>query len=187
MAIISTLTDNELLSLVKEGDKDAYTEIYRRYWKTLYALSYNRLRDIQAAEDIVHEVFTSLWNNREQSVIQNLSAYLATAVKYLVIGNLRKLATHNNFLNSVEYYSDVVLADPINDLYNKRLLILLKEEVERLPEKCKLIFKYSREKHKSVKEIAEELQISPSTVENQLNKALGRLKIVLKNFNILFF
>jgi RNA polymerase sigma-70 factor (family 1) len=187
MRTYSDFNDNELLSFLRSGDHTAFTEIYERYWKTLYALAYNRLRNIQAAEDIVHEVFTSLWNNKEQASIKNLPAYLATAVKYLIIGNLRKVATHSDYLDSVEYYSDVVLIDPIENLHNKRLLALLQQEVERLPEKCKLVFKYSREQHKSVKEIADELQISPSTVENQLNKALGRLKIVLKNFNILFF
>lgn len=187
MTTYSDYNDDELLSLLKSGEQAAFTEIYERHWKTLYALAYNRLRSIHIAEDIVHEVFASLWNNRDHKIIQNLPAYLATSVKYMILANLRKSLVQRKYESSIEHFSGVTLIDPIDTLHNKRLLVLLQQEVERLPEKCRLIFKLSREQHKSVKEIANELQIAQSTVENQLNKALGKLKVVLRNFNVLFF
>ncbi len=183
----SDYSDHELLSFLKLGDNLAFTEIYNRHWKKLYALAYNRLRDIQIAEDVVHDVYTGLWNNRQTSEIVNLSAYLAVAVKYNILAHIRKAQTHVNFDSSKHEHQSIASLDIVEDLHNRRILALLHEEVERLPEKCKLIFKYSREAHMSVKEIADELQISTSTVENQLNKALGRLKAVIKRLNVMFF
>lgn len=183
MSLYSDFFDNELLSLLKSGDENAFTEIYNRYWKTLYALAYNRLRDIQIAEDIVHDVFSSLWKNRGQSEINNLPAYLATAVKYLTLIHVRKYQSQTSFSDIPEELSIAVSFDLLESIHNRKMLALLKEEVEKLPDKCRLVYKYRKEEHKSVKEIADELKISTSTVENQLNKALNRLKIVMKNFN----
>jgi RNA polymerase sigma-70 factor (ECF subfamily) len=60
------------------------------------------------------------------------------------------------------------------------LLQALSEEVENLPEKCRLVFKYSREQNMPIKQIAEEMNLSTSTVENHLNKALKKLREVVK-------
>ena len=68
----------------------------------------------------------------------------------------------------------------------KRILELIDTQVEKLPEKCKLIFKYSREQGMPAKEIARELHISQKTVENQLNKALRQLKLATRSFLNLF-
>jgi RNA polymerase sigma-70 factor (family 1) len=180
-------SDKELLSLLKPGDEAAFTEIYNKYWKTLFALAYNRLRDVHVAEDIVHDVFSSLWKNREQSEIDNLPAYLATAVKYMILAHVRKEQRQISLNDISGELAIDVSYDLLESIHNRKILALLNEEVENLPEKCRLIYKYSRNDHKSVKEIAEELNISPSTVENQINKALNRLKIVIKNLNSVFF
>jgi len=71
-------------------------------------------------------------------------------------------------------------------LHYKRILEIVKIEVEKLPEKCKLIFKYSRNDGMPVKQIAKELHISPKTVENQLNKALKQLKLATRSILSLF-
>ena len=55
-----------LLDLLAESDEVAFTELYNRFWKKLFAIAYNRLNEVQAAEDIVHDVFASLWANREK-------------------------------------------------------------------------------------------------------------------------
>ena len=67
-------------------------------------------------------------------------------------------------------------------LHYKRILELVKLEVEKLPAKCKIIFNYSRNEGMAVKQIAKELKLSPKTVENQLNKALKQLKVAARVF-----
>lgn len=185
MLINQQHTDPELLTLLRDDDQNAFGIIYQRYWQTLYVIGYNRTRDVNITEDIIHDVFASLWTNRQREDIQNLKAYLATSVKYMAIAYYRKIQRRTSFVDSLpEKEVDEQLAERIDD---RRILELLKEEVNRLPEKCRLVFKFSREENKSIREIAEELNISPSTVENHLNKALGRLKVIIKNFNSFLF
>jgi RNA polymerase sigma-70 factor (ECF subfamily) len=75
-----------------------------------------------------------------------------------------------------------------SSLHYKRILEKVNKEVEKLPERCRLIFKYSRNNGMPIQSIAKELHISPKTVENQLNKALKQLRTSIKTFySFLFF
>ncbi|MGY0037814.1 RNA polymerase sigma factor [Pedobacter sp. NJ-S-72] len=60
-----TLPDNDPVAFLKDGDKAAFTEIYNRYKGLLYIHAYNRLRNQQEADDVVHELFASLWTKRD--------------------------------------------------------------------------------------------------------------------------
>ena len=164
-----------LLNLLAESDEAAFTEIYNRYWKKLYAIAYNRLKETGLAEDIVHDVFAGLWANRQKLNIDSLENYLATACKYMVLGKIKKKARERTYIHST-YQTPVAETFIENAVHYKRILEIVKTEIERLPEKCRLIFYYSRNDGKPVKQIAEELSLSQKTVENQLNKALKIIK-----------
>ena len=164
--------------------KLAFTEIYNRFWKKIFAVAYNRLQEAETAEDIVHDVFTSLWANRNKVEIDALENYLATAAKYMVLAKIKKKERQR--LYSASLQAPVIEMTIENALHYKRILEIVKNEVEKLPEKCRLIFKYSRNEGKPVKQIAKELHLSPKTVENQLNKALKQLKLATRSFLSLF-
>lgn len=173
--------DNELLYLLAQNDKAAFTELYNRYWQKLYAIAYNRLKETQTAEDIVHDVMAGLWSSREKINIELLENYLATATKYAVLGKLRKKERERQFQNSL-HQTPVFELQIEEKLHYKKILEVIKTEVELLPERCRLIFKCSREEGKPVKQIARELNISPKTVENQLTKAIKQLRLATKSF-----
>jgi RNA polymerase sigma-70 factor (ECF subfamily) len=180
------LYDNKLLlELLSKGDKSAFTEIYNRFWKKLFTVAYNRLKEVQTAEDIVHDVFTSLWVNRNKSEIESLDNYLATAAKYMVLAKIKK-KERERIYNSTSHQTPVIEFPVETTLHYKRILEIVKNEVEKLPEMCRLIFMYSRNEGMPVKQIAKELSISPKTVENQLNKALRQLKLAAKTFLNIF-
>jgi RNA polymerase sigma-70 factor (family 1) len=182
----SSYTDEELLFELSQDDRGAFAEIYRRYWSLLLALAYNRLKDLQSAEDIVHDVFTCIWHNRHRQEIKILKNYLATAVKYLVLREIRKKAHYQLYQESEPIYlAQENFSDEIFD--TKHILVMLQQEIETLPEKCRLIFKLSREVGMSIKQIAKEMDIAPKTVENQLNKALRRLRGTLKKHSLHLF
>ena len=170
---------------LSENDKAAFAEIYHRYWELLLGMAYNRLKNRQAAEDVVHDVFAGIWINRNKQDITVLRSYLATAVKYRILKEVRKAALarhHSQRLPAMQVSSDMDAA-----LDHKSILILLHKEVEILPEKCRLVFRYSREQGMTVREIAEKMHTSPKTVENQLNKALRRLRLTLRNLPFFLF
>ncbi len=177
---LEALSNNELLRLLRSDDQLAFTEIYNRYWQTLYAVAYNRLRDQQKSEDVVHDVFSSLWSNRHKSEINNPGAYLATAVKFRVLANIRKELLKQNYIQHPSHSDPAESYDISEALHYKRLLQAVNKEVENLPERCRLVFKYSREDNMPLKQIASEMNLSTSTVENHLNRALKRLRLVIK-------
>ena len=185
MRIYTSYTSDELLVLLAKNDEAAFTEIYDRFWKKLFAIAYNRIKESDLAEDIVHDVFASLWANRNRSKIETLENYLATATKYLVLARIKKKERERLYNSSVKE-APVIELPLETSLHYKRLLKIVNDEVEKLPEKCRLIFKYSRNEGMPVKQIADHLSISPKTVENQLNKALKHLRMATKTFLHLF-
>jgi RNA polymerase sigma-70 factor (family 1) len=169
-------SDNELLHLLYADDERAFTEIYNRYWRTVFAIGYSRLKDAQIAEDILHDVFASLWANRNKTEIISLQNYLASATKYLVFATFRKKAHEERY-----YTNPVLQPEPSveNDIIYKQLYEFASKEIESLPERCRLVFRY-REKGMTNSEIALQMKISIKTVENQVNKAFHHLRFAMK-------
>jgi len=158
-----------------------FRNIYAIFWKRMFAIAYTRLNNKQEAEDVVHDVFMSVWANMQRIEIRSLECYLSAAVKNLAFVKIRKRTYERRYVRS---FSDPLLSESLieSSIHNKRMLERLQTEIEGLPEKCKLIFKCSRNSGMPVKQIAKQLSISPKTVENQLNKALKHLRSATKSF-----
>lgn len=177
--------DEKLLMLISDDDELAFSEIYNRYWKKLFAIAYNRIKVVQQAEDILQDVFVGLWKNRHESAINSLENYLATAVKYNVFNKIKAIEKAKKF-EKLNRLTSIINPQIERSLHYKRILEIVAAEVELLPEKCKLVFKYSRVNNMPVKQIANIMNISPKTVENQLNKAIKRLKLATKEMQNTF-
>lgn len=79
------LNDEMLVKLMRVDDAAAFQEIYRRYFRSLTITALSRLRTKEAAEEIIQEVFVSLWEKRAKQNIQQLKAYLFASVRYQII------------------------------------------------------------------------------------------------------
>lgn len=179
MPVTEPYDTNTLLTRMAGGDEAAFTALYDRYWAKLFAIAYNRLQSREAAEDVVHDVFASFWANRSSSAIQQVENYLAVAVKYAVLLRLRRQLRERDYTRSA--LSAVSAVSPESRIDDRQLLELLNREVEKLPERCRLVFKCSREQGMPVREIARTLHLSPKTVENQLTRALRHLRLALRS------
>ncbi|AOM76387.1 RNA polymerase sigma-70 factor [Pedobacter steynii] len=167
-------SDDELLKAIQNDDRSAFESLYYKYWQKLYLSAYHILKDIHAAEDIIQEIFAQLWLKRDQVSIDNLAAYLHTAVRFQVFKAIRDGKARIDLSSQAEEFFD---KNSIEDsLHEKELDKRLEESIATLPEKCKEIFILSRKEHLSVKEIAIRLNISPKTVENQITIALRKLR-----------
>ncbi|MFN8253932.1 MAG: RNA polymerase sigma-70 factor [Ferruginibacter sp.] len=180
MTNYSAYDDVGLVQLLANGDEGAFNEIYHRYWTQLFAMAVNRLKDKSAAEDVVHDVFAGLWHNRTAVQIDKLENYLAVAVKYTILNVLRKRQYEKHYLETAIGTVNVEAVTEQQVQY-KWLLQKVQTEIEKLPEKCRLIFKYSRNQGMPVKEIARQLHLSPKTVENQLTRAIRQLRVAVKS------
>lgn len=178
MAPLTQQSDDELLTLLRGNDELAFAEIYRRYWKKIFTLAANGLDSPEEAEECVQDIFCSLWRRRGTIELKySIYTYLAVAVKYQVINRLDKAyRLQQRMAGSRGLQPEVYAPSAETPLLEKELFGRLNDSVNRLPEKCRIVFKMSREEGKSHKEIAEELQISEKTVNNHLTKALKDLK-----------
>lgn len=186
---MSTYEETAPLFSKSREDKELFDEIYMRYWEKLFLIANKHLKDPEAAEDIVHDIFLSLWNNRKKVKVNQLEHYLVTAVKYQVLTQIKKRSYAQKYVSYTAMAGPARLAPEISDaVHNRRILELVYKEIDLLPEKCKLIFQYSREEGMTSKEIAEILNISKKTVDNQIHKALEHLKFKFRHiFSIFFF
>ena len=176
-------SDEGLLKLLKQQELGAFEEIYVRYWKKLYSAAYKRVQSREISEELVQDIFTSLWINRHVLKIEVLSAYLHSAIKYKVINHLEKEMSRRVYAQS-QVKSLVSVENSTEDsVYLNELNLALEKEIQKLPPKRKQIFKLSRQEHLSIKQVASYLGISEKTAENQLGKALKELKVNLKHFN----
>ncbi|WP_258861912.1 RNA polymerase sigma-70 factor [Sphingobacterium spiritivorum] len=184
MTNYTAYTDSDLITALSEGKDAAFTEIYRRYWKRLFYIAAKKLHDHGEAEEIVQQIFVSLWNRREQLEINTtLHAYLAVSVKYRIIKVLDK---HYHQQKYAESMTSRLVDDSTQEwLAFLDLKDILEKSISDLPEKCQLVFRMSREEHMSQKEIAEALDISEKTVEAHLGKAIKTLKQKLSRFLLL--
>ncbi|WP_439697881.1 sigma-70 family RNA polymerase sigma factor [Mucilaginibacter sp. AW1-7] len=172
-------TDEQLTALLKEGDHAAYTEIYRRYWKKLLLIAWNHSKDQLAAKDIVHDVFISLWERYTDVEINNLSAFLATSVKFTVYKYYQKEQRRNDLaLQNYEYETTVNDEDKLDAIFLQEYVNGI---VEKMPEKCRLVFGYSRNLGMKNSEIATKIQITEKGVEANLTRALRIIRGELKN------
>ncbi|MCS4167611.1 RNA polymerase sigma factor [Sphingobacterium sp. BIGb0116] len=171
------------LKQIAEGDRTAFDALYNHFWKTIYQYVYPKTKNTEATEDILHDLFLSIWKNRSRlQEINNIESYLKTGARYLTFSYFNKNSEqHRVDIDKV----DIIVDDaPIEDrLHYRYLLDLIQEEIQNLPERCRIIFNESRINHKSINQIALEYGLSKSTVENQINKALKRLRLVTKDFH----
>ncbi len=170
-----TYIDSRLLDLIARHDQGAFELLYKRYWNQLYDAAFQRLRDHQQAEDIVQEIFVTLWAKRECLNIYNLSGYLHTSVRNRVLNYIVRNKVSEDFYQP---FAALLIESGTADmvLLEKELLELLKAYIQLLPEKRKQIFVLHLYNQLSTKEIAEKLQISQKTVQNQLRTAIDDLK-----------
>lgn len=188
--MLSTKTDYDLqLMIYEDRDKSAFEELYNRYWSKIFAVCYNRIQDHEISQDIVQDVFVSIWQHKTLHEINNLSSYLHQATKFSIIKYLHRRSKYDSVdpqeVGVLDRLDNIDIEEALN---YKHIQALLMDGVEQLPPQTKLIFKYSRIEHLNSKEIAEKLDISPRTVENQISKALKVLRNILRNIqNIIIF
>ncbi|MDB5119861.1 MAG: sigma-70 family polymerase sigma factor [Sphingobacteriales bacterium] len=174
--------DAILLKQVGEGSKDAFNLLYEKHWKKAYVDAYNRLRDNDAAKDIVQEIFTHIWVKRETLHIDNLPAYLNVAVRNKVFKFVDKQKLKHPFFEILETMPATNMQADDNILW-KEFLSSYEALLSQLPEKRKIIFKMRFQEDLSTKDIASKLGLSRNTVQNQIGKAVEQLRISL--FNLL--
>lgn len=177
MAGYSKADEINLIKAIHAGDENALKTIYHHYYQKLCVYMLNFTTDRSLAEDVVQDTFLKFWDKRASLKINgSISAYLYRITHNNFIDNYRKAKRWDQELENFKLASLSQLIDDDNeDLFDQRLLMVQKA-IAQLPERCKEIFLMSKEKGLRYQQIAEELDISIKTVENQIGKALQLIR-----------
>ncbi|GHN02264.1 DNA-directed RNA polymerase sigma-70 factor [Cytophagales bacterium WSM2-2] len=177
------LDDASLILQLNTGDKEAFETIYDRYSVDLYKFIFSRIRIKEISEEIVQEIFVSLWAKRESLKIASLSAYLFSASKYQILTYIRSDKVRKRYAAEFVLYLSGRHDNSIEEFINTSdLNSLIEKAITELPEKCQQVFRMSRFEHLTIKEIAERLNISTRTVENYITQSLRHLRLSLGEF-----
>jgi RNA polymerase sigma-70 factor (family 1) len=183
---LSKATDLDLVTNLKAGKQEALTEIFRRYWKTLYLTALHKLHSHEEAEEIVQELFAELWDKREHvlshSLTVHLRSYLSRAVKNKVLNHLRKKIYDQKYWEYCKQYLPVSTNSAAELAEYNELEDKLESAMGQLSEKTREIFVLHKLKGIPVGQISRKLNLSEKAVGYHLTKSVKELKVHLRDF-----
>ena len=179
----SALTDEQLVQAVQRSDQQAFSELYARYWADLFQVAARKLASPELAEEVVQDLFVSLWQRRETLVITQVNRYLFSALKFAVIDHIRSEQVHERF---VDYY--LAMANPATPPEDALALQDLTRSIEQglqtLPPTTQQIFRLSRFEHLTIPGIAARLGVSEKVVQYHLSNALRAMRNHLRTYGV---
>lgn len=182
MNAYSSHSDQLLVRLLEVSDRDAFTEIYNRYWDRLFYVAGKKIKDLYEAESMVQDLFLDLWQRRQTLEVEGeLSHYLAVAMKYKIINFQARKERAARYVSQHAAEADRATEEwlSFNELKGR-----LDKLVTQLPQKCRLAYEL-REEGLTQKEIATSMGVSENTVETHIGRALKFLRSGLTH--IFFF
>ncbi|WAC41629.1 RNA polymerase sigma factor [Pedobacter sp. SL55] len=177
MTDYSKADEINLIKAIHAGEESALKSIYSNYYQKLCIYILNFTTDRNLVEDVVQDTFLKLWNNRE--ILRSngsLNAYLYKITYNNFIDNYRKTKRLDQELDNIRLASLAELLDEDHEEVFSQRLQKVKEAIAQLPARCKEIFLMNKEKGMRYQQIADELDISVKTVENQIGKALQAIR-----------
>lgn len=187
MSIACKIDEEVLIEQIKDGHQSSFRLLFDSYYRHLHAYACKFVA-ADAAHDIVQDLFSTIWQKRDNLTIKSsLHNYLFTGVRNNCLQLLDKQKVRNRYqqdkcleltIEEVNYFNSQTL--------QSLLEVELKEKIEvainKLPSQCQRVFRMSRITQMKNKDIAEELDISPKTVEKHLTKALRLMREELKEY-----
>lgn len=178
----SIVTDNKRMAAISSGE---FERIFRDLYRPLCLFALRFTEKMEDAEDIVQQAFADIWDkNIHDIVIANFKSYLYQAVRNR---SLTLIAQSAEMLQTTEFPAEIEDASEEEQMYSAERNARLWTAIDGLPPERKKIFLLSKRDGLKYQEIAEELNISIKTVENQMGKALKALREVAKRIYCFFF
>src|SRR5260221_1347066 len=169
-------TDEELLGLLRSGDKAAFEEIYRVHAPVLYNYARRNVASKEDCEEIIQEIFESIWARRKGLEIISFRFYLIQMVKYKLVRYFqrrtlkRRLIEHFGIFETMYDHMDVTSID--QEVIEKAI----EKKVGQLPARCQAAFRLRIYERLSNGDIAERMNISRRTVEGYMHVALSHMR-----------
>lgn len=182
--------DNELVEKLQNGDVEAFDLLYEKYSRKLYSFGLKYLKSTDEAEELVQSVFLKLWEHyKDLKKDLSFKSFLFTIAYNDMCKLFRKRKYLQKFINDSEYENSQSSSETENDIDYQSVLQQVNHIIDKLPERQKSIILKSRMEGKSTKEIAEEVGLTPGTVDNYISESLKYIRAQLKkeNLSVLLF
>lgn len=174
--------DNRLIHRLKENDAAAFDELFELYGQKLCGFALKYLRSESEAEELVQEVFVRIWENRKSLKSEySFKSYLFTIALNQIRKFFNKRATSLRYIAKLQYENQEADNRTAESIDYGFLLRRIDEIINTFPERKRQIFLKSRKEGKTSKEIAQELDITIGTVDNQVSDALRIIREAFKN------
>lgn len=171
-----------LLEAIKQGRKPALQTVFDLHYAEVCRAIYKLVPDAALMEDLAQEVFIRFWEKREQiEVLESIGGYLHRMAVNEALAHLRR----RRFFEDVSEAAHLPAAASDHtetDVLHQDLSLRLQAALNTLPPRCRAVFQLSRFEEMSYREIADQMDISIKTVENQMGKALKLLREQLSEF-----
>jgi RNA polymerase sigma-70 factor (family 1) len=187
LSIYSSMNSEQLVLALRQGDELAFEFLFKRYYKSLVAFTTTYTGNMEQSEDIVQQSFISLWNKKENlQPSRSPKNYLYTIAYNHFIDHYRTSKRKSDFLEELrlEFLRNSI--EENDELLEKRI-IRLKAIIEKLPPQCKKILILGKQKGLKYKQIADRLNISPRTVEEQVRIAFKKIRKAFEDDNLFLF
>ncbi|MFC1492335.1 RNA polymerase sigma factor [candidate division KSB1 bacterium] len=174
--MLSNNIEADWIKKIRKNDSRVFEKLVGKYFEPLYRFAWRYVKDQQNAEDIVQDVFLKTWLNRKNlDPSLSISPYLYRAVRNNSLNFLR--GEKNNLYNIDEInITGFSAKNPEEEFIEKDRNQAINSAIEELPEKCRIIFLMKKHDGLSYSEIADILNISQKTVENQIGRAFKILR-----------
>ncbi|MEQ8423714.1 MAG: RNA polymerase sigma-70 factor [Cyclobacteriaceae bacterium] len=177
------LAEIDRFKALKEGDETAFEMIFKVHYESLCNYAYSFLLDRDEAEEVVQATFLNVWEKRENITIEtSVKSYLYRAVRNSCLNAIKHTKIKKRHAEESMATSEKSYESSSQSLISSELDQRIGDALMVLPEQCRLIFKMSRFEELKYSEIADQLNISIKTVENQIGKALKIMREQLKEY-----
>jgi RNA polymerase sigma-70 factor (family 1) len=183
LQITLALTDKELITGLHEGDELAFENIFKSYYERLCNYANTFINDIDEAEEMVQSTFIEIWEKHEAIEIHtSMKSYLYRSVHNHCLNRLKHFKVRREHTEELKHQLESGIDNASQDLIGSELQQQIELAIDSMPPQCSKIFKLSRFENLTYAEIAENLNLSVKTVDNQMGKALRILREKLKDY-----
>ena len=173
----------QLILTLKAGDLTAFEMLFRTYYQPLCNYAFTFVQDRDEAEEIVQSTFLNIWEKRENlSIHTGVKPYLYAMVRNACLNVLKHEKIKQQHATMEMAIAERSIESVASTVIASELEAKIHDAMDHLPEQCRLIFKLSRFEDLKYAEIAEQLNISIKTVENQMGKALRIMRDQLRDY-----
>lgn len=169
-------SDAELVALLNEGNAGAFEEIYKRYVSELYRFARRNIQTKEDAEEMVQDVFESLWVRHKKLKVDSLRHYLKTSIRYMVIRYFHNKGVRKKYIEHYKLFAVLYESADEKERGPETIQAMLIKGLDGLPERCQAAIRLRITENLSNGEIAKRMNITKKTVEMYISKALSHLR-----------